>query len=194
MSAAETPIIRLADYRPSDFLIPRTELVCRLDPTDTRVIATLTLVPNPAGQAGAPLTLDGAELKLLNVQLDGRPLLPSAYETSPQHFTLHLPPQREFTLTFETSLNPVTNKRLMGLYRSGAAYCTQCEAEGFRRITYFLDRPDVLSIYTTRIEAALTEAPLLLGNGNLVESGVLPGGTHHYAVWHDPWPKPAYLF
>ncbi|MGL4496595.1 MAG: aminopeptidase N, partial [Beijerinckiaceae bacterium] len=142
----------------------------------------------------APLTLDGDELKLLNVQLDGRPLLPSAYETSPQHFTLHLPPQREFTLTFETSLNPVTNKRLMGLYRSGAAYCTQCEAEGFRRITYFLDRPDVLSIYTTRIEAALTEAPLLLGNGNLVESSVLPGGTHHYAVWHDPWPKPAYLF
>src|SRR5688500_12750559 len=82
----------------------------------------------------------------------------------------------------------------MGLYRSNGVYTTQCEAEGFRRITYFLDRPDVLSVYTTRIEAAKDEAPVLLGNGNPVEAGDLPGTDRHYAVWHDPHPKPSYLF
>ena len=194
MSQSETPVIRLADYRPSDYLIDTYDLVVRLDGPETRVIATQTLRANPDGVAGVPLILNGDELVLKSVLLDGRPLLPSAYEATPDQFTLHAPPQREFSLTFETALNPAANKRLMGLYRSGAAYCTQCEAEGFRRITYSLDRPDVLSIYTTRIEADAAEAPLLLGNGNLTDSGFLPGGARHYAVWHDPWPKPPYLF
>ena len=94
----------------------------------------------------------------------------------------------------ETELDPTANTKLMGLYRSSGVYCTQCEAEGFRRITYFLDRPDVLSVYTTRIEAERDEAPVLLGNGNLTEAGDIAGTGRHYAVWHDPYPKPAYLF
>ena len=96
-------------------------------------------------------------------------------------------------LSIETLLNPSANTKLMGLYRSSGVYCTQCEAEGFRRITYFLDRPDVMAVYTTRIEADEAEAPVLLGNGNPVERGKLPDG-RHFAVWHDPHPKPCYLF
>lgn len=194
MSTAETPVIRLADYRPSDYLIDAYDLIVRLDGANTRVFATLNFRANPAIESSAPLVLDGDEIALANVTLDGRPLLPSAYEARPDAFILFSPPQRAFSLTFETMLDPASNKRLMGLYRSGAAYCTQCEAEGFRRITYSLDRPDVLSIYTTRIEADAAEAPLLLGNGNLVETGFLPGGDRHFAIWHDPWPKPSYLF
>ena len=91
-------------------------------------------------------------------------------------------------------VDPSANTQLMGLYRSGAIYCTQCEAEGFRRITYFPDRPDVMAVYTTRIEADKAEAPVLLANGNLVASGDLPGTGRHFAVWHDPFPKPSYLF
>ena len=102
-------------------------------------------------------------------------------------------PEGSFTLEIKTRVNPTANTQLSGLYRSGSAYCTQCEAEGFRRITYFLDRPDVLSVYTTRIEADKVEAPILLSNGNPAETGDLPGG-RHYAVWHDPFPKPSYLF
>ena len=96
-------------------------------------------------------------------------------------------------LDIETELDPTANTKLMGLYRSGKAYTTQCEAEGFRRITYFPDRPDVMAVFTTRIEADKAEAPVLLANGNLVETGDLPGG-RHFAVWHDPFPKPSYLF
>ncbi|MGE3144643.1 MAG: aminopeptidase N, partial [Pseudorhodoplanes sp.] len=103
------------------------------------------------------------------------------------------PPRQPFTLDIETVVDPTANTQLMGLYRSSGTYCTQCEAEGFRRITYFLDRPDVMAVYTTRIEADKTEAPVLLANGNLVEAGDLPGG-RHFAVWNDPFPKPSYLF
>ncbi|VTZ22495.1 Aminopeptidase N [Methylocella tundrae] len=113
---------------------------------------------------------------------------------SPDQLTLAAPPQRPFALEIETEIDPSANTRLMGLYRSGSAYCTQCEPEGFRRITYFLDRPDVLSVYTVRIEADRSEAPLLLSNGNLIEAGDLEGGKRHYAVWRDPFPKPSYLF
>ncbi|MGL4322928.1 MAG: aminopeptidase N [Beijerinckiaceae bacterium] len=194
MSASEAPVIRLADYRPSHFLIDTIDLTFRLDQTDTRVIAVLNIRANPAAAADQALVLDGDDLTLVTVLLDGRPLLPSAYEATPERFTLHAPPPRAFSLTFETAINPSANKRLMGLYRSGTTYCTQCEAEGFRRITYCLDRPDILSIYTTRIEADAAEAPLLLGNGNPGEHGFLPGGKRHFSVWHDPWPKPCYLF
>lgn len=186
-------ITRLADYRPSDYLIDRVDLDLRLHPTETRITATLALRPNPAGEPGAPLVLDGDELTLLAIALDGQPTGPGAIDVTPRSLTLHQPPQRPFVLEIATQVNPSANTKLMGLYRSNGVYCTQCEADGFRRITYFLDRPDVMAVYTTRIEAERADAPVLLGNGNPVEQGAV-GLTRHYAVWHDPHPKPAYLF
>ena len=194
MRTETPPTVRLEDYRPSSHLIDRVELDVRLAPHDTRVTATLALRPNPAGEAGAPLILDGDELDLVALSLDGAPLGPDAYAVAPFGLTIRRPPQRPFTLAIETRIDPSANTKLMGLYRSGGTYCTQCEADGFRRITYFLDRPDVMAVYTTRIEAERDEAPVLLGNGNPVEAGDVPGTSRHFAVWHDPHPKPAYLF
>jgi aminopeptidase N len=194
MRTETAPVIRLEDYRPSDFLIDRVELDVRLDPKATRVTATLALRPNPAGLADAPLVLDGDELTLRALALDGWALPAGSYEATPQSLTVPEPPRRPFTLSIETEIDPTANTKLMGLYRSSGNYCTQCEAEGFRRITYFLDRPDVLAVYTTRIEADRDEAPVLLGNGNPVENGTVEGTNRHYAVWHDPHPKPSYLF
>jgi aminopeptidase N len=185
--------VRLEDYRPTDWLIDTVNLVVRLDPRQTRVTASLALRPNPAGQAGAPLVLDGDELVLAGITMDGEDLPAERYEATPQSLTIPLPPAGPFSLTVETVLDPTANTKLMGLYRSSGTFCTQCEAEGFRRITYFLDRPDVLSVYTTLIEARKDEAPVLLGNGNRVDGGDLPDG-RHFAVWHDPHPKPCYLF
>src|SRR4051794_2001883 len=194
MRTDTSPVVRLEDYRPSDFLIDRVDLDIRLHPTETRITAILALRPNPAGLPDAPLVLDGDELILLGAALDGKPLSGADFAATPQSLTLPNPPRRPFTLTLDTQVNPTANTKLMGLYRSSGVYCTQCEAEGFRRITYFLDRPDVLSVYTTRLEADRDEAPILLGNGNPVESGAVDGTNRHYAVWHDPFPKPAYLF
>ena len=184
--------IRLSDYRVPDYLIDHVHLTFHLHRTSTCVTAQLHMRPNPKGRALAPLVLDGDELTLISLRLDDA-ACPDAV-ISPDDVTLPSPPQRPFVLTIETAINPSANTQLMGLFRSGAAYCTQCEAEGFRRITYFLDRPDVMSIYTTRIEADLSDAPILLGNGNCIESGILNDGARHYAVWHDPFPKPSYLF
>ena len=139
------------------------------------------------------LELDGDELSLVAAALDGVTLDPDAYQASPSGFALADPPRRPFTLRLETRLNPAANTKLMGLYRSGSAYCTQCEAEGFRRITYFPDRPDVLSTYRVRLEADRSEAPVLLANGNLESAGEAEGG-RHWAVWRDPFKKPCYLF
>jgi aminopeptidase N len=194
MRTDTSPVVRLEDYRPSDFLIDRVDLDIRLHPTETRITATLTLRPNPAGLTDAPLVLDGDELTLLGAALDGAPLSATDFAATPQSLTLPNPPRRPFTLTLEIQVNPTANTKLMGLYRSSGVYTTQCEAEGFRRITYFLDRPDVLSVYTTRLEAARDEAPILLGNGNPAESGAVAGTNRHYAIWRDPFPKPAYLF
>ncbi|GGC73486.1 aminopeptidase N [Chelatococcus reniformis] len=194
MRTDSPPVIRLEDYRPTDYLIDTVDLDFNLDPNVTKVTALLSLRPNPLGRPNAPLVLDGDELLLNDLRLDGTPLDANAYTASPQGLTLHAPPQRPFELRIETSVNPTANTKLMGLFRSNGIYCTQCEAEGFRRITYFLDRPDVLSVYTTRIEAAVEEAPLLLGNGNRADAGLMPGTGRHFVVWHDPHPKPAYLF
>jgi aminopeptidase N len=194
MRTETAPVIRLADYRPSDYLIDRVHLDVRLDPRATRVTARLELRPNPQGRPGAPLVLDGDELSLQGVSLDGRTLAAGEFAATPQALTLPEPPRRPFALTIETTIDPTANTKLMGLYRSRGNYCTQCEAEGFRRITYFLDRPDVLAVYTTRIEADRDEAPVLLGNGNPRESGIVEGTNRHFAVWHDPHPKPSYLF
>ncbi|SEF69747.1 aminopeptidase N [Bosea lathyri] len=194
MRTDDAPLIRLEDYRPSDWLIDTVDLDISLHPHQTQVRALLGLRPNPAGQPGAPLVLDGDDLTLGRVQLDGAALDDAAYSATSQALTVHAPPQRGFTLTIETTLDPAVNTKLMGLYRSSKVYCTQCEADGFRRITYFLDRPDVMSVYTVRLEAAKAEAPVLLSNGNLVAAGEVAGSDRHFAVWHDPHPKPAYLF
>lgn len=186
-------LIRLEDYRPSDHLIDRVDLDVVLHPTATRVVSRLSLRPNPAGRIGSPLVLDGEDLVLVRIALDGRVLDAGSFSVDATGLTIADPPRAPFTLEIETRIDPSANTRLMGLYRSNGVYCTQCEADGFRRITYLLDRPDVLSVYTTRIEADRDEAPVLLGNGNLVEAGEAGPGRHH-AVWHDPHPKPAYLF
>ena len=194
MRAEDAPMIHLEDYRPSDWLIDTVDLDIVLDAGRTRVRSLLQLRPNPQGRPGAPLVLDGDELTLGSIALDDVPLDPALYTATPQSLTLPSPPERAFSLRIETELNPAANTKLMGLYRSSGVYCTQCEADGFRRITYFLDRPDVMSVYTVRLEAQKAEAPVLLANGNLVAAAELPGGERHFAVWHDPHPKPAYLF
>jgi aminopeptidase N len=194
MRTEDPQLVRLADYRPPDFLIDRVALDIKLDQKKTRVTSRLSLRRNPIGRAGAPLLLDGDELLLLGVTLDGQPLDTSRYAVTPEKFTFAEPPEAPFELEIEIELDPSANTKLMGLYRSGSAYCTQCEAEGFRRITYFLDRPDILSVYTTRVQADRKEAPVLLSNGNPVEHGDIPNSSMHYAIWYDPFPKPCYLF
>ncbi len=185
--------VRLQDYRPSDWLIDKVDLDIALHPSATKVRARLSMRPNPAAAGPAPLRLDGDELSLSSVSIDGAPLPSEAYAATPDNLTIAQPPQGAFQLEIETTVNPSANTQLMGLYRSNGTYCTQCEAEGFRRITYFLDRPDVMAVYTTRIEADRADVPVLLANGNLVEAGTLPG-EKHFAIWHDPHPKPSYLF
>lgn len=187
--------VHLRDYRPPNYLIKSVHLDFKLDPSSTRVQSRLSLRPNPQSQASAaPLILDGEQLKLDAVLLDGRELARSEYRLSKRALTIPNPPAKPFTLEIHTTVDPSANKSLQGLYRSRGIFCTQCEAQGFRRITYFLDRPDVLSTYTVRIEADANEAPVLLANGNRVERGTSDRGNRHYAVWHDPHPKPCYLF
>ncbi|GAA4109316.1 aminopeptidase N [Aminobacter aganoensis] len=187
-------VFRLEDYRPSDYLIPRTELDFRLGADNTRVVARLTIERRTGVDKPVQLELDGDGLTLRRIEIDGEPVDAADFDATPDRLVIYTPPASgRFTLLIETELDPSRNEALMGLYRSSKVYCTQCEAEGFRRITYFLDRPDILSVYTVRMEALRSEAPLLLANGNPVEHGDLADGWH-YAVWHDPFPKPSYLF
>jgi aminopeptidase N len=194
MRTEEPRPVRLQDYRPPDWLVETVALDVALHASTTRVRAVLGLKPNPLAASPAPVVLDGDDVKLVSLKVDGAPLPADHYLATPDGLTLQQPPHGPFTLEIETEVDPAANTRLMGLYRSGATYCTQCEAEGFRRITYFPDRPDVLAIYTTRIEAEKADAPVLLANGNLVDAGDVPGTARHFAVWHDPFPKPSYLF
>src|ERR1700736_3141244 len=189
MRTEEPRPIRLRDYRPPDWLIETVELDVSLDPTATTVRSKLRVKPN-GGATPAPLVLDGEELKLRSLALDGKPLPGEAFMATPDKLTIAQPPNQAVTL----EIDPAANTQLMGLYRAGSTYCTQCEAEGFRRITYFLDRPDVMAVYTTRIEAEKKEARVLLANGNLVAHGDIAGTDRHFAVWHDPFKKPCYLF
>jgi aminopeptidase N len=186
--------VLLKDYRSSSYLIDTVNLDVTLHPTRTRVRSRLKVRANPSVAKPGALRLDGELLELESVRVDGRKLEPGAYEITDKELTIGAPPKGEFTLEITTYCNPEANKALTGLYLSKGIYCTQCEAEGFRRITYFLDRPDVLAAYTVRIEADRHEAPVLLSNGNPVERGTLDGGRRHYAVWRDPHPKPSYLF
>ena len=186
--------IRLEDYSPPDWLVETVELDVSLHPTSARVRATLALKPNPQSAAPAAVVLDGDALTLVSLKLDGAALPADAFVATPDSLTIAQPPAGPFRLEIETVVDPSANTQLMGLYRTSGTYATQCEPEGFRRITYFPDRPDVMAVYTTRIEAEKSETAVLLSNGNLVAAGDVPNSTRHFAVWHDPFPKPSYLF
>ncbi len=192
MSQESSPVIRLADYKPTPYAIDKVDLDFDLTPEATLVAATLAISPRD-GTFGEPLVLNGDELTLARVAIDGRELSQDEYEASPDQLTIKVPPNGAFRLEMTTRLDPAANTKLMGLYRSSGTWCTQCEAEGFRRITYYYDRPDVLSVFTVKITAPKVEAPILLSNGNPVSVGDLGDG-RHFAIWHDPWPKPSYLF
>ncbi|MET0337700.1 MAG: aminopeptidase N, partial [Caulobacter sp.] len=179
--------IRLADYRPPAFLIDQTHLVFDLQPHGARVKARLTVRRN--GDHAEPLVLNGERLRTVSVLVDGQPAAERTV-TDDLLTVSNLPDA--FVLETEVDIDPADNTTLMGLYMSGGRFCTQCEAEGFRRITWFPDRPDVLSRFTVRIEAD-RQFHHLLSNGNLTDSGALPGN-RHFAEWEDPFPKPAYLF
>ncbi|MCX5570454.1 aminopeptidase N [Kaistia nematophila] len=190
----EAAPFRLEDYRAPAFTIDTVELDFQLAPSATRVTARLAIRPNTDEARSGRLELAGDEITLKGLKLDGAPLAQGRYTATPSLLTLHDAPNGPFTLEIETEVDPAANTKLMGLYRTTGTYCTQCEAEGFRRITYFLDRPDVLAVYTTRLEAAKADAPILLANGNPGESGDIAGTDRHFAIWHDPFPKPSYLF
>ncbi|ACG79089.1 aminopeptidase N [Phenylobacterium zucineum HLK1] len=186
----ETPqAIRLSDYRPPAFLVDEVFLTFDLQPNTTRVKAKLSVRRN--GDHAEPLRFNGERLKPVSVAVDGRALAEGERTIDAEWLTIPDVPDA-FTLETEVEIDPENNKALEGLYMSGGRFCTQCEAEGFRKITFWPDRPDVLSRFTVRIEADKAFGRLL-SNGNLMESGDLPGG-RHYAVWNDPFPKPSYLF
>ncbi len=185
---AANPTIYLSDYQPPHFQVNTLHLAIDLFETHAQVRNTMQLTRTAPGA----LSLDGDELVLERLALDGKVLSDKEYTLSEQHLVLGDVPD-SFELEITTRILPQDNTALSGLYRSNGFFCTQCEAEGFRRITYFLDRPDVLAVYTTRISADKTKYPVLLSNGNLQDSGETADG-RHWAVWHDPFKKPSYLF
>lgn len=184
--------VYLADYAAPAFRIEYADLTFTLDPRKTRVRAKLTITCIQDRRKPPPLELQGENLNLISIALNGRTLSPEEYALTDDLLIIPSPP-RAFTLDTEVEISPESNKALEGLYRSNGVYCTQCEPEGFRRIAYFMDRPDVMAIYSTTIIASKAECPVLLSNGNPMESGELDGGLH-FAKWHDPFPKPSYLF
>lgn len=194
MEANAGQIIHLADYRPTDFILERVDLTFELDPRQTLVIQRSLMHRRDGAAADAPLILDGDELTLKAVAIDGIAIDESQYVVDARQLVIHnLPTGVTFEVTVETILDPEANTKLMGLYRTNGTYCTQCEAEGFRRITYFMDRPDVLGVYTITIIADGTANPVMLSNGNFLGGGDYGDG-RRFAVWFDPHPKPSYLF
>jgi aminopeptidase N len=194
MNKTSPKTIFLKDYTPTPYLIDRVDLDVRLNAEETLITSKLSLKRNPSPKAkGRALELDGEAITLKSLKINGRAAEANAFKASARKLILHEPPQEPFELEIINSCSPKANSELSGLYLSNGIYCTQCEAEGFRRITYFLDRPDVLSRYRVRLEADKREAPILLANGNPVVAGDLPHG-RHFAVWEDPFPKPSYLF
>ena len=180
----------LKDYRPPDFSIRRTDLVFVLDESRTRVKSRLEIERRGENRA-APLVLDGVELKLIELRLDGEALGPGDYQLTAETLRIDDLPDR-FELCSEVEINAAANTRLEGLYLSSGNFCTQCEAEGFRHITFYLDRPDVMAVFSAEIHAERKKYPLLLSNGNPVARG--ENGCMHWVRWEDPFPKPSYLF
>ena len=185
--------IYLKDYAPTPYRIVSVELDFRILEENTRVRAQLTIEPRDTTAPGTSLVLDGDGLSLSSIAIDGAPLALASYAADDNGLTIVEPPFRRFVLETEVFLKPESNTKLMGLYRSSGTWCTQCEPEGFRRITYYLDRPDVLAPFTVRMTAPHALAPVLLSNGNPIDRGDAGDGMH-YAVWQAPFPKPAYLF
>lgn len=183
--------VRRADYKPPPYLVDRIDLEFDLDPELTQVVASMAVRRNPAG-AGGPLVLDGEDLELQSIELDGRALGAERYALADGRLTLQ-PPRDAFALRIRNRIRPAANTELMGLFVSHGSFFTQCEAEGFRRITFFPDRPDVMATYTVTLRADKSRYPVLLSNGNLAGQGDLPDG-RHWARWQDPFPKPSYLF
>ncbi len=192
MTTAIPGTIFLKDYRAPNFAITQTDLNFELYEDFVRVTAQLTIKRNPNTDPHAPLALHGQELELLALQMNGAQLDAAAYQVTAEGLSISTVPD-QFTLTCITRIFPQQNTSLEGLYKSRTMFCTQCEAEGFRKITYYLDRPDAMSIFTTRIEADKSLYPVLLSNGNLLAQGEGENG-RHWAQWQDPFKKPAYLF
>ncbi len=195
MRDAQPKAIHLKDYIVPDFLIEKTDLVFELNEDKTTVTSTLQLKRNADSKSTGPLVLVGQELDLVSISIDGELVEKGNYSVSDESLTIVVPEECEFTCV--TNIKPQENTSLEGLYKSSGMYCTQCEAEGFRKITYYLDRPDVMSIFTTKIIANKQKYPVLLSNGNLVEKGDLAssdGEAKHWVKWEDPFKKPAYLF
>ncbi|MBE0577762.1 MAG: aminopeptidase N [Desulfuromonadales bacterium] len=186
-------MIRLEDYRPPVYLVDTIDLYVELEPTCTRVRARLQVHVNPdRPNSQGTLQLDGRQLRLLHVMLDGRVLSADEYIMDSETLTIPGVPE-QFALETLVEINPDANTALEGLYLASGLYCTQCEAQGFRKITYYPDRPDVMARYTTTLVADADSSPILLANGNLIDSGILDDG-RHYATFEDPFLKPSYLF
>ncbi|MBX8552704.1 aminopeptidase N [Pseudomonas cichorii] len=193
MRTEQPKMIYLKDYQAPEYLIDETHLTFELFDDHSLVHAQLVMRRNPERGAGLPpLVLDGQLLELVSLQLDDIELSPADYELTPDHLTLH-PKGERFTVDSTVRIHPETNTALEGLYKSSGMFCTQCEAEGFRKITYYLDRPDVMSKFTTTLSADKHDFPVLLSNGNPIASGQEDDG-RHWATWEDPFMKPAYLF
>lgn len=189
-STSTNPTVYLKDYVAPDFKVSAIDLRFDLTPGLTRVSSELVL--QRQGVADCLLILDGEMLRLISIAINGCALESEDYELTPHSLTVLQCPDQA-TVTIVTECEPNTNTELSGLYISNATFCTQCEAEGFRRITYFPDRPDVLTVFTVTLQANKTDYPVLLSNGNLLEQGTSKDDTH-WARWHDPHPKPSYLF
>ena len=193
MRTEQPQMIYLKDYQAPEYLIDETHLTFELFEDHTLVHAQLVMRRNPARGEGFPaLALDGQQLELLSVKLDDVELTAADYELTDSHLTLH-PTTEQFVVDTSVKIHPESNTALEGLYKSGTMFCTQCEAEGFRKITYYLDRPDVMSTFTTTVVAEQHRYPILLSNGNPLASGPDEDG-RHWATWEDPFKKPAYLF
>ncbi|MDB6049519.1 MAG: pepN [Pseudomonas sp.] len=193
MRTEQPKMIYLKDYQAPEYLIDETHLTFELFDDQTLVHAQLVMRRNPARGAGLPpLVLDGQLLELLALKLDDTELSATDYLLTPDHLTVQ-PKAAQFTLDTSVRIHPETNTALEGLYKSSGMFCTQCEAEGFRKITYYLDRPDVMSKFTTTLSAEKHHFPVLLSNGNPIASGP-EEGDRHWATWEDPFMKPAYLF
>ncbi len=192
MNDTGAPATRLVDYEEPAYSIEHVELRFDLAPHDTRVAERLHGCRHPRTPAGTPLWLDGDDLELQHLAVDGERLETDAYEQWPHGLWVHSVGER-FQLDIETRIDPANNTRLEGLYRSGGMFCTQCEPQGFRRITFFPDRPDIMARYSVTITADRDAYPVLLANGNPVASGERDDH-RHWVRWEDPFPKPSYLF
>jgi aminopeptidase N len=193
MRTSQPQTIYLSDYKVPAYLVDTVDLVFELFEDGARVRSTLELRRNPeSDETSAPLELDGDNLKLESVSLDGAGLSSGEFEDRGDQLVIRSVPD-QFRLTVVTWIEPQNNTRLEGLYKSSGMFCTQCEAEGFRCITFFPDRPDIMARFRTRIEANKEAYPILLSNGNDVEKGELENG-RHFVTWEDPFPKPCYLF